>query len=875
MTWGIQPAAGCGAVLGVVPVLVSPLLPILGGVAVAVATALVSLLKPSVMKQTLRLVWRLKLPLVIVLACGTGVVWGAHAVWPYLGPAAGAAEGSESDWPMVRGGPARRGAPPGAQGPTRGGVHWAWEPGGPAFYASPAVVGNRVYMVSARLGFLGGSGEIFCLDADTGARVWQSAPDGYRATFSSPVIAGNRLVCGEGLHFTRDARVVCLDLTPGSEGKVLWTHPTKSHVECTPVVCDGRVYVGAGDDGYYCLELEPAPDGTARVVWHVPGEEYPDAETGLAVADGKVYAGLGLGGKALCVLDAATGKELRRIPTPYPVFSPPSIADGKLYLGMGNGDYVNTAEKARDKVLEKMRDEGKSAEEVEAARQSLGPAGEVWCFDLATLEVDWKFDVGQTVLGAVAVAGDHLYFGSRGGRVYCLGRDGKPVTTFDAHAPILTAPAVTDAHVYVIADSGTLYGLRRETLEPVWELPVGTEPSFISSPTAARGRVYVGTQADGFLCAGDPGDAKRTPLWAGHLGGPGKAGNPDDSPLPPRGAMLWQYPADQAGKTADAYVTAPPAAIEGYLFVPLAAGPKPGVACLPTGGSGARTPEPAWVFEVAGGVHRSPAVSGDNVLFVDGRPGGSGRKLHCVDAPGGTARWQTPVADDASGVLAATAQHVFVQDADDALTCLDLKGGRVWSAAVGRMDHAATATDSMVVAATTSPPALVALDGPTGRRLWQVALEARCAASPAVADSVVYLGTARGLEARSLVDGAPVPGWSVACGPVSGDFALGREIVAYINTQGELVLANRGDGRILSRIGGATPGTSPLLSRRTVLYLAKEGLMQLAAGDAEAQPAAWTDLSSLGRPTSPMVVAGRQIYVGMAGWGLVCLGAAP
>ena len=92
---------------------------------------------------------------------------------------------------------------------------------------------------------------------------------------------------------------------------------------------DGKVYVGAGDDGYYCLSLEPEAPGKPRLIWHLPGEDYPDAETSLAVHNGKVYAGLGFGGKALCVLDAGSGKELKRVPLKYPAFSPPTISEGK------------------------------------------------------------------------------------------------------------------------------------------------------------------------------------------------------------------------------------------------------------------------------------------------------------------------------------------------------------------------------------------------------------------------------------------------------------------------------------------------------------------------------------------------------------------
>src|SRR6185436_12164906 len=166
-----------------------------------------------------------------------------------------------------RGGLTRWGGAAGAVGPNQGGLNWTWKQGNEAFFSSPTLVGNRVYATSASLGAFSSSGMIYCFDADTGALAWKAAPPGFRPTFSSPVVAGNYLVCGEGLHTTRDARVVCLDLRPGHEGQTLWTFATKSHVECTPVVYENRVYVGAGDDGYYCLELVPDAKGAARVVW--------------------------------------------------------------------------------------------------------------------------------------------------------------------------------------------------------------------------------------------------------------------------------------------------------------------------------------------------------------------------------------------------------------------------------------------------------------------------------------------------------------------------------------------------------------------------------------------------------------------------------
>ena len=183
------------------------------------------------------------------------------------------------DWELHRGGLQRLGAVPGSIGPNQGGPVWISGTNGEAFLSSPAVLGDSVFVT----GFRGNKGRISCFDAKTGNLRWSSAPRGYQATFSSPVIADARLVCGEGLHATRTGRVVCVDLRPGRVGEIAWTFATNSHVECTPVLDAGKVYVGAGDDGIYCLDL--AHGGQ---IWHAKGSAYPDAETSLVVFEGRV-----------------------------------------------------------------------------------------------------------------------------------------------------------------------------------------------------------------------------------------------------------------------------------------------------------------------------------------------------------------------------------------------------------------------------------------------------------------------------------------------------------------------------------------------------------------------------------------------------------
>jgi hypothetical protein len=49
--------------------------------------------------------------------------------------------------------------------------------------------------------------------------------------------------------------------------------------------------------------------------------------------------------------------------------------------------------------------------------------------------------------------------------------------------------------------------------------------------------------------------------------------------------------------------------------------------------------------------------------------------------------------------------------------------------------------------------------------------------------------------------------------------------------------------------------------------------MECDKAGSQGEPASWCDTSWLGEPTTSMVLANSNIYVGMAGWGLVRFGA--
>ncbi len=855
------------APLAVIPFVVQPLvvvLPLVAGLLVALGGVLLKLFRPTAVKQGLRFLWRQKVAVLVVLAVGGGGTW---LVWAALAPAPAAVTGWESSadaWPMFRAGLGRRGALPGTEPPVEGDVIWAFDREVRTFFASPAVLGNRVYITSADKGVFRDRGALYCLDADTGGVVWKSAPPGFRATFSSPAVSGRYVVCGEGLHFTRDARIVCFDRERG--GAVLWAYRTTSHVESSPCIAGGRVYVGAGDDGYYCFNLEPGPDGEADLVWHAPGEAYPDAETPPAVHDGKVYVGLGMGGKAVCCLHAETGDEIWRTETPYPVFTPPAVAGGSVFVGMGNGNFIETAEQVMAKEVTRMREAAATEDEIEAAKADLRPVGEVWCLDASTGEPRWRHRVGRTVLGAIATDGEALYFGSRDGHVYALTMDGEQIGRFNAHSPIIASPALTERHVYAVTSGGKLYALERATMRPVWETTLGTAGPFVSSPAVARGHVYVGTQGDGLLCVGRPGGEPEPEVWAGSLGGPGRSGDRQPEPLARRGARLWSFP--KTDGESPPRIVGPVARLGDALLVPMADGPGRGLVCLVHDPEGRESPPVRWHFETPLGVHLSGAAGEDVVLLVDGVDGEEGRHLYCIDLASGEERWRAEVAAAASGRFILCDDAVYIQDRPGEVARFGVGGDFDWRRPVGSISGTPVCRESILVAAVEDPPSLVAMDAPTGATLWEIRLDAMPTTAPVVRDKLLLVGTSRGVEARHVVNGALA--WSSEAGGAGHALTMDRERVAYVTPGGEVVVLDPAGGEVRRRIPGALPLVPPLLVRGTVLYAAQGALMAWPSG--ASRPRGWMDTSWLGEMTSAMVAVGGRVYFATDRRGLVCAG---
>jgi parallel beta-helix repeat protein len=176
-------------------------------------------------------------------------------------------------------------------------------------YSSPAVADGRVYVGS----YYGDGGTVYCLDALTGAHIWDHGTNG--GGDSSPAIADGRVYVGSD-----NGKVYCLDALTGDE---IWNYEMW-RVYSSPTVVDGRVYVGSGDGKVYCLDAF-----TGAEIWNYSTGS--QVYSSPAVVDGRVYVG-SEDGKVYC-LDASTGTEIWNYDTGYWVHSSPAVADGVVYVG--------------------------------------------------------------------------------------------------------------------------------------------------------------------------------------------------------------------------------------------------------------------------------------------------------------------------------------------------------------------------------------------------------------------------------------------------------------------------------------------------------------------------------------------------------------
>jgi len=401
---------------------------------------------------------------------------GAFLLWPTPQEAITATSTAEAKTPVAktwitfRGNLKRTGNIDIQDGPSSGSLIWNFSDPKVRvsdFSSSPAVVEERIYVGSAEASVFSSSGNVYCIDAKNAEIIWKFPTA--KQIFSSPSVAYDKVYIGEGLHYDADCKLYCIDK---NSGKLVWEYQTSSHVESSPYVVDGKVFFAAGDDGVYCLDAE-----TGEVKWQYKGIHVDGSP---AVWLGGVYFGTAYGEFAVYCLDAETGEKVWKTKMDYNVWGSPSIASGKVYFGVGHSTFVEESEEL---------------------------AGGVVCLNARTGEKEWFYDVKDTVLSAISIAKDQVFFGAYDGNVYTISADsGKLRWKTEVDSPVLSSVAVVDNNVYAASKEGYIYCLDLEKRNVKWKYDTADvidSPSILSSPAIADGKLYIGLARKYLLCVGE------------------------------------------------------------------------------------------------------------------------------------------------------------------------------------------------------------------------------------------------------------------------------------------------------------------------------------------------------------------------------------
>jgi outer membrane protein assembly factor BamB len=439
-------------------------------------------------------------------------------------------------WCTYRGNEQRTGNTDGIAGPKQPKVLWVLK-SNDHYIASPVPWKNRLF-VSGLGSFNVASFSSIATDPATKERtVWtKSTPYLKLPIVSAPAVTKTgQLVFGDGMHQTDGAILHCAS---AETGMPLWQYPVPGklvHLEGSPTVADGRVYMGGGNAGVLCVELHKAvldkkeldlpaiekivdqrwkelvaayekdkltnkfavppnedqlPHAEPKQMWRQGNDKW-HVDGSVAVVDGKVVGSSAflndekVGDCAVFCLNAKDGGVLWRVPLELNPWAGPSVTGQTVVVGTSSISYDYNKLK--------------------------GAKGDVIALNLADGKIKWRKPVKGGVLSTVALTSDAAVATATDGKVRAYEMtDGGPRWVYDGKYPFFAPPAVVGDTVYAGDLKGVLHAIDLTSGQPRWTLDLGSDPAIKAAgmiyggPVVHDGRIYLAT------CNLDGANARQT-----------------------------------------------------------------------------------------------------------------------------------------------------------------------------------------------------------------------------------------------------------------------------------------------------------------------------------------------------------------------------
>jgi outer membrane protein assembly factor BamB len=338
--------------------------------------------------------------------------------------------------------------------------------------------------------------------------------DGY----GSPVISDGKVFVGSA-----DGHVYCFDL---SSGERLWRTFLSSSdfgICGSPAVANNHVLVfSSGDDNLYRLRVS---DGTLDWTFDPPGTgEYGGSSP--VVNNGRVY--VGSGNRNLYCVNENTGNLIWTFtsdPGPvrnYGIQSSPAVANGRVFVGACD-TYLYCINESQPTSTASyywrtsLSDAIFGSPSVANGRVYCGSgyysyvegtdSHKMFCLDELTGSVIWSYQTGSDILSSPAIAYGNCYFTSTDGELYCVdATDSGPSPKLhwsETVGDTWSSPAVSDGRVVVGSrGTNTFYCFNASKGTLKWSYDAGND--IYSSPAIADGKVVISVRGfpETILCFG-------------------------------------------------------------------------------------------------------------------------------------------------------------------------------------------------------------------------------------------------------------------------------------------------------------------------------------------------------------------------------------
>ncbi|HZZ74209.1 MAG TPA: PQQ-binding-like beta-propeller repeat protein [Pirellulales bacterium] len=423
-------------------------------------------------------------------------------------------------------------------GPTEPKVLWVYK-SAEQFVAAPTV-GTKQLFVSTIGAFNTGAVRALALDpkADAKARVvWTiSAPYLKLPTVSKPALAAGKLVFGDAMHQNDGGTLHCVE---AETGLALWEYVlpgTLVHLEGHPAIVGDRVYMGGGNAGVFCVELNrvtlKGKDADAKTVaaeldkqWKILLAKYeadkkvdPDfavppnrdelpkampklnwkvgtdkwhVDAAVAVAGEHVFAATAFldkekqGERALLCLNEKDGSVVWKTPLKLNPWAGPLVAGKRVLVG---GSTVRLDPEALH-----------------------GAKGEIVAMNEANGQIAWHKELPGGVVSTAAATDKVAVFTATDGKVRCVSlADGNDAWAYDCGAPLFAGATIAGDTVYVGDLKGVVHAIALADGKQLWTLDLHADPAHIGgsiygTAVVQDGRLYVGT------CSVGEGEPERRP----------------------------------------------------------------------------------------------------------------------------------------------------------------------------------------------------------------------------------------------------------------------------------------------------------------------------------------------------------------------------